>query len=1450
MRFVALMMLTLCAVQAESGGPTYYFPHLAVGASWQTTITYINYSAEEVSCRTDFLSDQGTPLMVSFPGRGPVAGRSDVLPPGGSVHEETDVGLSAPLVSGWARADCTGPVKAGLLFRQYDRAGVPTGEAGVNAASASATRFVTFAEKREGQLGTGVAYANPSDTSTVVVTFTARDAAGDVLDSVDRELTPRGHDAQTMAGLFSLTSFTGSLEITSSEPIVTLSINAEAAPIFSSLPPGELDLSVQGPATYYFPHLAVGASWQTTITYINYSPQEVSCRTDFLSDQGTPLMVSFPGRGPVASRSDVLPPGGSVHEETDVGLSAPLVSGWARADCTGPVKAGLLFRQYDRAGVPTGEAGVNAAAAPATRFVTFAEKREGQPGTAVAYANPSGTSTAVVTFTARDAAERTLDSVDRTLMPRGHGAQTMADLFSLTSFTGSLEITSSEPIVTLSINTESTSVFSSLPPGELDPSPRVAPTTDRGVLEVFYNSTGGPDWRVSTNWLSAAPLGEWLGVFVDGNGRVTGLNLGSNKLSGEIPPELGNLANLEGLVLGGNELSGEIPPELGNLANLEVLDLAVNELSGEISSELGNLANLEVLNLGSNELSGEISSELGDLANLEVLVLGGNELSGEIPSELGELAALKWLNLGSNKLSGEIPSELGDLTNLEWLYLGYAGYVGHAEYVGPAEYDDFGVISDFYDFLYLALVNYALPWDVRFNELSGEIPPELGELANLERLNLGGNELSGEIPPELGDLANLEWLDLGFNELSGEIPPELGDLTNLEVLYLGVNELSGEIPPELGDLTNLEWLNLGVNELSEIPPELGDLTNLEWLNLGVNELSEIPPELGDLTNLEWLNLGVNELSEIPPELGDLTNLPFLDLGGNKLSEIPPELGDLTNLASLNLGVNKLSEIPPELGDLTNLASLNLRVNKLSEIPPELGDLTNLAFLDLGGNELSGGIPPELGDLANLEWLDLGFNQNLGGTIPSEMWDLSLLSFLSLMATSVCAPQNSDFQKWVETIEFLPSGGASCGGPDAAISVIDVAVFYTPAARRIAGGTAGIETLIDLRVAETNQAYVDSGVNQRLFPVAREEVQYVDASNDWLLTLSRLIDPSDGYMDEVHELRDRYGADLVHLIDDLDDQGPSDPNTVAGQQPGPFSAGAPCVHCSSRVFAHALGHNMGLSHDRYASRSAIFSFSYGGFSYSHGYVNQQAFVAGDPPQESLWQTIMANPDQCGDAGFHCDEILRFSNPNQTYLGELLGVPGNERTAAVDGPADAVRTLNITRHSVAAFRTRTSQTKDAISRALSGGKQAVLSANAAGGKGGVLFRAVAPKAGVPAESDAKALRRREVRVDIGLLNRASAESNPALTMNLFDDVTVIGLIERRTPTYSGGHALTGRLLGIPGGTMALVVNGDAVAGAVRLPGAAYRIRPAGAGRHAIIKVDPSQTSWRCGTGEQTR
>ena len=288
------------------------------------------------------------------------------------------------------------------------------------------------------------------------------------------------------------------------------------------------------------------------------------------------------------------------------------------------------------------------------------------------------------------------------------------------------------------------------------------------------------------------------------------------------------------------------------------------------------------------------------------------------------------------------------------------------------------------------------------NQLTGPIPPELGDLSALETLILSGNQLTGPIPPELGNLSELVWMILNENQLTGPIPPELGDLSGLQRLDLSSNQLTGEIPPELGRLFNLMGLDLSSNQLTgEIPSELGRLSNLTALFLTFNQLrGELPSELGRLSNLTRLALYSNQLTgEIPPELGRLSNLELLRLDGNQLTgEIPPELGRLSNLTQLALDSNQLTgEIPPELGRLSNLEWLQLHSNLLTgPIPPELGRLSELRSLLLFGNHLTGPIPQELGDLSGLQRLRLAGNE-FTGCVPqglaavefTDIYDLGL-----------------------------------------------------------------------------------------------------------------------------------------------------------------------------------------------------------------------------------------------------------------------------------------------------------------------------------------------------------------------------------------------------------------------------------------------------------------------------
>ena len=109
--------------------------------------------------------------------------------------------------------------------------------------------------------------------------------------------------------------------------------------------------------------------------------------------------------------------------------------------------------------------------------------------------------------------------------------------------------------------------------------------------------------------------------------------------------------------------------------------------------------------------------------------------------------------------------------------------------------------------------------DLSYNQLTEEIPPEIGNLTNLEYLSLLYNQLIGSIPPEIGSLTNLTHLNLGSNNLTGSIPPEIGNLTNLTLLYLHENQLTGSIPSEIGNLPNLTYLKLSSNQLSGIIPD-------------------------------------------------------------------------------------------------------------------------------------------------------------------------------------------------------------------------------------------------------------------------------------------------------------------------------------------------------------------------------------------------------------------------------------------------------------------------------------------------------------------------------------------------------------------------------------------------------------------------------------------------------
>ena len=247
------------------------------------------------------------------------------------------------------------------------------------------------------------------------------------------------------------------------------------------------------------------------------------------------------------------------------------------------------------------------------------------------------------------------------------------------------------------------------------------------------------------------------------------------------------------------------------------------------------------------------------------------------------------------------------------------------------------------------------------------------------------------------------------------------------------------------------------------------------------------------------------------------------------------------------------------------------------------------------------------------------------------------------------------------IHGVPAGGGvAAGGSCDDGSVIDVLVAYTALARSAAGGTAAIEAEIDLAIANTNAAYTNSLIGMQLNLVHVAEVDYDEAGTyrDHLIRLTQSID---GYMDNVHDLRDQYGADMVALLVAasgfcgvawlMQDLSP-DFEQLA------FSVTKWSCAAGNLTFAHELGHNMGCQHDRaHAGSDPVFDYSYG---YQ------------DPGE--LFRTVMAYNCPGG-----CPKIQHFSNPDVLYQGLPTGVP-------IDQPDSAhnALTINQTALTVANFR----------------------------------------------------------------------------------------------------------------------------------------------------------------------
>ncbi|KAM0023644.1 putative protein kinase RLK-Pelle-LRR-VII-1 family [Helianthus debilis subsp. tardiflorus] len=365
-----------------------------------------------------------------------------------------------------------------------------------------------------------------------------------------------------------------------------------------------------------------------------------------------------------------------------------------------------------------------------------------------------------------------------------------------------------------------------------------------------------PDSLVSCSSLGVLNFSSNLfsGILPSGIWALNGLrslDVSDNLLEGEIPKEIGGLYNLREIKLRKNQFTGPVPDEIGACALLRSVDLSENSFSGSLPTTLQKLSLCDYLNFRSNLFTGEITEWIGELGRLQTVDLSKNMFSGAVPDAIGNIQSLRILNISDNGFSGSLPASMINCENIQILDASLNSLTGFIptwvfqlglQAVLFSENKLTGSINGAVDLSIDVSHQNLQVLDVSHNELSGEIPSDIGRFTSLRFLNMSKNSLTGGIPETVGKLRALNSLDLSENRLNGSIPSSIGTSSSLTSLILSRNNLSGHLPVSMSKLVALEHVDLSFNKLTgTLPKSLENLVHLVTFNVSHNQLQgELP----------------------------------------------------------------------------------------------------------------------------------------------------------------------------------------------------------------------------------------------------------------------------------------------------------------------------------------------------------------------------------------------------------------------------------------------------------------------------------------------------------------------------------------------------------------------------------------------------------------------------------
>ncbi|KAL9428744.1 hypothetical protein AB3S75_030683 [Citrus x aurantiifolia] len=557
---------------------------------------------------------------------------------------------------------------------------------------------------------------------------------------------------------------------------------------------------------------------------------------------------------------------------------------------------------------------------------------------------------------------------------------------------------------------------------------------------LVYNSS------LSVNlveWSQGEDCCDWGGVVCDGDGRVIGLDLSNESISGGIENATGlfSLQYLQRLNLAYNSFNGsQIPSRLANLSRLSYLNLSNAGFAGQIPTEISNMIKLVTLDLSTFPLLGTSLLKLekpdlrmlvknlnqikelyldgvnvsvrgnewcqalsSSLPNLQVLSLSSCLISGPIDSSLVKLKSISVIRLDQNTLLSPVPDILANLSNLKALHLSNCALNGRFPenifQVPTLETLDLtdnkllqGSLPDFPRNLSLQTLKLS---NTKF---SGILPHSIGNLNNLSRVEVASCNFTGPIPSSTANLTRLVFLDMSFNNFSGPIP-YLHKSKSLTHLDLSHNALTGVISStHWENLYNLVHVDLRFNSLNgSIPQSVFSLPSLKQLQLGNNQFEGQVLEFPNASSsaLDTLDLSSNRLDgSIPMSIFELKKLKILVLSSNKFNGTVQldNIRRLGNLTTLDLSYNSLEvSVSSNSSFLPQISTLKLASCKVAMIP-NLKNQSKLFHLDLSENQIPGEIPNWIWEVGkgSLAHLNLSHNRLVSLQQPYSISNLILV----------------------------------------------------------------------------------------------------------------------------------------------------------------------------------------------------------------------------------------------------------------------------------------------------------------------------------------------------------------------------------------------------------------------------------------------------------------------------